>query len=262
MASDSDTTILPVGEENAAPRNIDQFTPAYAAYELAAQRVREARQKVEEAQRQQTAAIAELPEHRRTDMAELEVIADRLNIVALGDALAAALNECDPYLDRMMNMPAPSVFALSLKLMIMADNPIDPDMWLSGTERDRVIADAGILSLQFAEIWLQRWRAHGGTAAASLADPTSLSIFRPEFSLSPDAAALEERQKAAGLSQSLSAEARSWHAAFFDGQMRELSDMLDAVPGALEALKAMLEVNPSRGMPTPEATAAAQRAGA
>jgi hypothetical protein len=143
-------------------------------------------------------------------------------------------------MDEMMRIEAPTVFALFQKLRAISECAWP---WSIGDYRDRLTADADTLTLQFAKVWLEKWRERGGSV---LADGDGVSIFIPEFSLSPDAAALKQRQGAAGYQ--LSDDQRGWHAAFYDGAMREMVDLIERMPGARNALKAIIAENPAAGL--------------
>jgi hypothetical protein len=234
-----------------------EFDRAYGAWLQGLSKYKDAKAAVEDAQRRQVEAIAALPEVERSDMARLEAIADELKIADLGDALCAELNTIDDLFHTMINLPAPTAVALFQKLEAIGEVPWTSPADEAGAALPRLTADAGTLSFEFPEVWLAQWRERGGSALLDPHHGDGLSIFRPEFSLSPDAVELERRQKKSG--RPLEDHCRSWHGAFYDGQMRSLSDMLDLMPGAKRALKAMLEVNPEAGLPTAEAAAAAQR---
>lgn len=148
-------------------------------------------------------------------------------------------------MDTMMRMEAPSMFALSMKLQALAQSPFPWNSQYSDFEA-RLTADASILSLQFAEIWLGRWTGHGGSVVVS---EKGVGAWLPCFSLSVDAANLKRLQEKSGVTGKQAEEQRSWHQTFYDGWMRALADLLDGVPGTRLAVQAIVAENPERGLP-------------
>lgn len=150
-------------DNNAAAPPGDEFAHLYADYVSARDRLSEAKQKLAEADARQVAAINELPEDQRADMAQLEIIADRLNIAALGDAVFQGICDGDPKFQAMATMPAPTHFALFLKLEAIVADPFNSAPWEDGLITARILADAATLNLELAKAWVDRWRALGGT---------------------------------------------------------------------------------------------------
>lgn len=107
----------------------------------------------------------------------------------------------------------------------------------------------------FAMGWLTRWTQKGGSVTF---DPTTGKAWIGHAVYS------ETRRQATFLAEvreqdwfkQLTEEAqrgfidrrRAFEDAFFTGQMRELSDLLDAVPGGLEAVKRIVRAFPSAGL--------------
>lgn len=190
----------------------DPFALAYAAFERA-----------------RAAFLEEVPEPKQFEL------------TGKGHELMSRASDA---MDAMMCIEAPTMFALFLKLRAIGECPWP---WTIGDYHDRLTADAGTLALQFPKAWLDRFESHGGSAVLDRYNNFQLAIFIPCFSLSADAEALEARRKEADVD--LSDDQRSWHAAFYDGAMRELAHILDEVPGARAGVAAIVADRP-QAMPT------------
>lgn len=146
------------GTSAVATRPGDEFTHAWAAFEAALAAKRHATMKVEQAKLRQTERINALPEADRADTSTLEAIASELMLEDLGSAAYGAICAVEVAFREMMAIPAPDPFALHLKLKAISDfDPPEAQYYL-----DRLIADAGSVSLQPAKAWVDRWRALGG----------------------------------------------------------------------------------------------------
>jgi hypothetical protein len=198
----------------AAVSPADQFTVSYAAFERA--------------------------------KAEFVKAAPNATQFSLSESAYALMTAASRSMDDMMRIEAPTMWALHLKLRAISDCPWPWNCEFADYEA-RLTADAGTLSLQFPGIWLGLWTGHGGSATVT---NDKLSVFKPEFSLSADAVFLKRHQAEAELSEDQASEQRSWHAAFYDGRMRELGDMLDAVPGAWLGVTAIVAETPAAGLPS------------
>lgn len=246
MAIPVDSTRHPTTEgfPSSGPLPDGPFASAYGAFGKARTAFIEAKTKVEEAQLQQAAAVAALPDDQRADMAQLEVIADKCFINELGNDLFERMNEADQALDAMMRIEAPTSFALFLKLEAFANCP-----WDHGNFIDRLTADAGNISLQFAKMWLERWKSHGGSVTIDPSDPDKAWIGHPTYAFSPAAAEDKARSEKAGLTAEQAAQNRSWYQPFYDGKARELYDVLEDMPGGIAAVKSIVLADPSKGLP-------------
>jgi hypothetical protein len=148
-------------------------------------------------------------------------------------------------LDAMMRIEAPSMFALFLKLQAIGECPWP---WSIGDYQARLTADAALLSMQFAKAWLQRWTGHGGHVIIDSLNDNKLAIFKPAYSLSTDAATDAAVTDQIEVPESVRDARRQWLAPFYDGKMRELEEIMDAVPGAIAAVKAIVAENPAAGL--------------
>lgn len=222
----------------------DPFATAWGHFEQARSNYLEAKEKLEAAQRSQVELINALPEADRADMEKLQGIDDQLEVTALGDGLFARLTLADQALDAMMRIEAPTSFALALKLQALAGCP-----WEHGSYIDRLTADASILSLQFAHMWLERWKSHGGSVTINPDEPNKAWIGHPAYAFSPTAAEDAARSEKAGLTEEQAAQNRSWYQPFYDGKARELYDVLEDMPGGIAAVKAIVSADPSQGLP-------------
>lgn len=156
----------------------------------------------------------------------------------------ARLRLADQALDVMMRIEAPTSFALALKLQALAECP-----WEHGNYIDRLTADASTLSLQFAHMWLERWKSHGGSVTINPNEPDKAWIGHPSYAFSPTAAEDAARSEQAGLTKEQAAQNRSWYQAFYDGKARELYEVLEAMPGGIAAVKAIVLADPTKGLP-------------
>jgi len=106
----------------------------------------------------------------------------------------------------------------------------------------------------FAFSWLQRWTFLGGSVTFAHDNPDKTWIGQPAYDLSPVAADNETLIKHVDLSRlsetdqrSIIEQRRARDQAFYEGGMREIYDLLTAVPGSVPALKAVLRINPKLG---------------
>lgn len=106
----------------------------------------------------------------------------------------------------------------------------------------------------FAFSWLQRWTFLGGSVTFTHDNPDETWVGRPEYDLSPVAADNEILIRLMDLSKFSEADQRSIieqrrarDRAFYEGGMREIYDLLMAVPGGVPAMKAVLRINPNLG---------------
>lgn len=113
---------------SAAPPT-DAFAGALSAFNEAREAFIQKRDALELAQTEQAAAINALPEADRADMAQLEGIADRLGINALGSDLLDQMMVGEAALKRLVQTPAPTVRALHDKIHAVAHAP-----WGSGAD--------------------------------------------------------------------------------------------------------------------------------
>lgn len=233
----------------AAPPTTETFAGALSAFNQARDVFQRARDAVAEAEGKQAAAINALPAKDRANMAHVEAIADGLRLVELGDALANSVQKANAALGGLMRLPAATVLDLFEKLWaVSAVEWGGPDYW------PQILADAGRLSVQFGEVWLEQWKQHGGSVTPDLNNPPDgVMIGHPEYAFSPDAVADNARDGAEASSE------RAWRSAFYDGQMRALSRFLDDMPGGLAAVKAIVLTDPARGLRQTVADAAEGR---
>lgn len=113
----------------------------------------------------------------------------------------------------------------------------------------------------FALAWLARWTQFGASARLSRVceideDPGSvepqLSTCFPTYHFSP---VYEDDEDLIAQSpdwpESLLRDRRSFNCHFFDGKLRELHDLMDAVPGGFDSVRALIEVLPELGQGRP-----------
>src|SRR5947209_8496479 len=111
----------------------------------------------------------------------------------------------------------------------------------------------------FARAWLARWTRLGATAKFSevhdFDGETSVVQFMtgwPTYHYSPVYEDDEELiEGCADLPASVLSARRSFSSAFYDGKVRELHDLIDAVPGGMDAVRAIIEVLPELGLGRP-----------
>lgn len=145
----------------AAPPTAEQFRARLTTYEDARGVFLQARSALEAAQADQAEAVNALPEAQRADIAQLEVIGDRLRINALGDEAFATMEAVSAALDALMEAPAGTPLELFVKMREALSAPFE-----AGDYSTRLLADAGTLTLLFGGVWLERWTHHGGTITA------------------------------------------------------------------------------------------------
>lgn len=109
----------------------------------------------------------------------------------------------------------------------------------------------------FALAWLARWTHFGASARLSRvceidANPSAverqLSTCFPTYHFSP---VYEDDEDLIAQSpdwpESLLRDLRSFNCHFYDGKVRELHDLIDAVPSGFDAVRALIEVLPELG---------------
>lgn len=96
---------------------------------------------------------------------------------------------------------------------------------------------------EFAFGWLKMWTEKGGWA--EIAYDGRLSIYQPEFELSPDQRrCLEMLEDEEPFHRR---ERLQWWRTFYDGNMRALGDILNAVDGGREAVREIVAASPNLG---------------
>lgn len=111
----------------------------------------------------------------------------------------------------------------------------------------------------FAKVWLFPWTSHGGAVVRQPDD--RILVGWSEYSDGPDHGIDEERIASiagldatvwlndAGMHAGYIERLRAYHRAYFDGRMRSWSELLDAVPGGCDAVKALVFADPALGLP-------------
>lgn len=167
-------------------------------------------------------AEAEITGHLReiaAYQARLAEIGQRLNLGDLGAAAFETMCAADQALEALLAVPAGTMADLFEKLhalryagweTVAGDKPL---------YLDRLLADAGGLTLQFAHVWLERWTSRGGSLTLDLKETERVLLGR-EFDG-------DERR---------------------EGHMDGLEELLRAMPGGIEAVKAAVGVNPELGL--------------
>jgi hypothetical protein len=111
----------------------------------------------------------------------------------------------------------------------------------------------------FAIAWLSEWTSKGGSVTMALDDPERAWIGQPTYRFSPVCKADEhlrdqvrEQDWFKSLSQKdqvrIEQDNYRFNSTFFNGKMRALSELLNAVPGGAEAVKRIVSVCPAAGM--------------
>lgn len=134
----------------------DTFPRAYLAWTEALSQHRAAKAAADEA----AEAIKTLPEDERI---KLEAVSEQTGVNTSDEALCESLNHANKCFDEMIRVEAPTAFALFQKLEAISQVPWANPADEAGYYLDRLMADAGTLSLQPAHAWIDRWRALGGT---------------------------------------------------------------------------------------------------
>ena len=196
----------------------------------------------------------------------LEAVVDPMEVwsAALADATAkraaeAALpadagRESDPIAEAAVtaedhlieNVDAPTPGAVATKLILAMRRSAGS----AGLYDDHVLTilyDLAELDLQFARAWLGEWKKLGGSVTRN--GENSVWIGHPEYHCSPVMAEDEARMDAGGIPEGQRDFQRNWLRGFYSGKTRALNDMLDAMPGAIAALKSMVREDPTIGQP-------------
>jgi hypothetical protein len=132
----------------AAPPTDRLFADALNRFVAARGRYEAAKVVLEHGQVAQAVAISELPEDQRADMAQLEAIADRLRIGAIGDEALELMTEAEEALAAFMAAPARSPHQLLRKMVAYFGAP-----WEAGDYRYRLMSDAGRLAGHTTPEW-------------------------------------------------------------------------------------------------------------
>lgn len=197
----------------AAPPTADLFDVALDVLNREIEAFEAARSSLTLAQEQQAAAIAALPEERRSDLAELEEIADRLRIGALGDEALSTMQAANAALAAVMAVPVRTPRDLFLKL-----GAVITASWEHSDYGATLLVDARETSLLFGETWLRRWRANGGTVNGDPGEPERI-LLGQEFDLDTP----QKHRRA------------------------ELFDFLNAIPDGRESVRCALQAQAEEG---------------
>ncbi len=147
--------------------------------------------------------------------------------------------------DALLETPAPDHAAVILKIE-MAHERYDGSS-IPDEDVAHIVGDVRRLGEAFARSWLAQWTGLSGSVTRDPRDENKVWIGQPEYHCSPAKVEDDARMTAGGLPEDQRDWQAGWLGAFYSGKMRALYEMLDAVPGGLVAVKALINADPSLG---------------